>query len=142
MHRRAGDLFSVHLYMNPFLGLIAENLNNFLECGLAGFFIGCPYKVTRLDVFNRYKPGFGCHKCSRYEALNHTKLLSDKLYSARHNAAGDADDQRIGYRRIPAVGNLLGCRIGCGTDCSLDNTRQKRGCQISIAGSFQLLLKY
>ena len=62
MHRRTGNLFTVHLYMNPFFSLIPEVLNNFLECGLAGFFIGCPYKVTGLDVFNRYKPGFGCHQ--------------------------------------------------------------------------------
>ena len=31
MHRRAGNLFTVYLYMNPFLGLIPEGLNNFLE---------------------------------------------------------------------------------------------------------------
>ena len=31
MHRRAGDLFTVHLYMNPFLSLIPEDLNNFLS---------------------------------------------------------------------------------------------------------------
>ncbi|MEI3057554.1 MAG: hypothetical protein V8T53_04065 [Eubacteriales bacterium] len=43
MHRCASDLFTVYLYMNPFLGLISEGLNNFLECGLTGFFIGCPY---------------------------------------------------------------------------------------------------
>ena len=24
MHRRTGDLFTVHLYMNPFLGFVAE----------------------------------------------------------------------------------------------------------------------
>ena len=126
MHRRAGDLFTVHLYMNPFLGLIPEGLNNFFKCSLAGFFIGCPYKVAGLNVLNRYKPGFGCHQRSRYEALNHTKFLSDKLHSARHNAAGDADNQRIGYRRIPAVGNLLGCRIGCGTDGALNKTNQRR----------------
>ena len=128
MHRRTGDLFPVHLYMNPFLSLIPEDLNNFLECGLAGFFIGCPHEVTGLDVFNRHKSGFGCHQRPRYEALNPTELLSDKLHSARHNAAGDADDQRIGYRRIPAVGNILGCRIGCGTDRALHHTGQKRGC--------------
>ena len=128
MHRRTGDLFTVHLYMNPFLGLIAEGLHDFFQRSLAGFFIGCPYKVAGLNVLNRYKPGFGCHQRPRYEALNPTELLSDKLHSARHNAAGDADDQRIGYRRIPAVGNILGCRIGCGTDRALHHTGQKRGC--------------
>ena len=34
MHRRAGDLFPVHLYMNPFLSLIPEGLNNFFKRSL------------------------------------------------------------------------------------------------------------
>ena len=52
MHRRAGDLFPVHLYMNPFLSLIPEGLHDFFQRSLAGFFIGCPYNVAGLDVFN------------------------------------------------------------------------------------------
>ena len=31
MHRRTGNLLTVHLYMNPFLSLIPEDLNNFLS---------------------------------------------------------------------------------------------------------------
>ena len=142
MHRRTGDLFPVHLYMNPFLSLIPEDLNNFLECGLAGFFIGCPYEVTGLDVFNRYKPGFGCHQRPCYETLDLTKLLSDKLHSARHNAACNTYLKCFLKRRIPTVSNLFGSSISSRANRSLDNTRQKRCCQISIAGSFKLLLKY
>ena len=126
MHRCAGDLLTVHLYMNPFLGLIPEGLNNFLECGLAGFFIGCPYVITGLNILYRHKTGIGCNQRTLNEALNNAELLPYELSSTGHNAAGDADDQRIGYRRIPAVGNLLGCRICCGTDRALYQSHKCR----------------
>ena len=70
MHRCAGDLLTVHLYMNPFLGLIPEGLNNFLECGLAGFFIGCPYVITGLNILYRHKTGLGCNQRTLNEAVN------------------------------------------------------------------------
>ncbi len=128
MHRRTGDLFPVHLYMNPFLGLIAEGLHDFFQRSLAGFFISCPYEVTGLDVFNRYKPGFGCHQRPCYETLDLTKLLTNELHPSSHHTAGDTYFKRLLKRRSSAVCNLFSCSVGRCANRALNHTSQKRGC--------------
>ena len=47
---RTSDFLAINRYMNPFLGLVAEQLNNFLESSFTGFFVGCPYKITGFNT--------------------------------------------------------------------------------------------
>ena len=93
------------------------------KCGLPWC---CCYEITGFNILNRYKPGFGCHQCSRYEALNHTKFLSDKLHTAGHNAACDAYFKCFFERWISTVSDFFGCCIGCCTDRALNKTDQRR----------------
>ena len=47
---RTSDFLAINRYMDPFLGLVAEQLNNFLESSFTGFFVGCPYKITGFNT--------------------------------------------------------------------------------------------
>lgn len=124
--RSTSDFFTVHSNMYPFFSLISEQLNNFFECGFTGFFIGCPYQVARLYIFNRYKTILCCHKCSRYEALNPTEFLTNELHTASHYTACNTYLKCILKGGGSTVSNFFGCSICSRADCSLDNTCQSR----------------
>ena len=56
MHRRAGDLFTVHLYMNPFLGLIllVNPCPNYINVAWAGNFKGKYLLLNNTDEIKTY----------------------------------------------------------------------------------------
>ena len=56
MHRRTGDLFTVHLYMNPFLGLIllVNPCPNYINVAWAGNFKGKYLLLNNTDEIKTY----------------------------------------------------------------------------------------
>ena len=64
----AGDRLTIYRYVYPFLGLVAEQLNNLFECGLACFGVRCPDKVTDFDIFDCFLPIGGGDQGAGYKA--------------------------------------------------------------------------